>query len=346
MNRFLLPSLLILTFFLNTGCSSSRQLKSEYTYTTTDSLPDYASLNYWAAHPFKKDPSDSVPKPLLGNYSPDSSVDVFFIYPTTYLDPSRALGWNAPINNGEINQRTDYSSILFQASIFNEVGRVFSPRYRQANLTAYYPKDAADSSNAIAAFELAYQDIKTAFQYYLEHYNNNRPIIIASHSQGSTHGKRLLKELFDNSNLKNRLVAAYLVGMPIETNYFSNLKACLNPWQTGCICSWRTYKDGYQPEFVAIEKFTAIVTNPLTWDSSKPSAARDLNKGGVLLNFNNVVKRVTNAAVNGNILWSEKPHFFGNIFYTTQNYHVADMNLYYLSIRENAALRAKAFAKK
>jgi hypothetical protein len=307
--------------------------------------PDYADLNNWAAHPNKRDPSDSVPKDLSTNYRPDSSIDVFFIHPTSYLDPQRPFGWNAPLNNLSINEKTDNGTILFQASIFNEVGSVFAPRYRQANLSAYFPKSAVDSSNAMAAFELAYQDIKLSFEYYLLHNNNGRPIIIASHSQGSTHGKRLIKEFFDNTNLKNKLVVAYLVGMPIETDYLSNIKACVTPFQTGCICSWRTYKDGYDPAFIQKETFKAIVTNPLTWDSGKPIANRDLNKGGILLKFNKKVEKVTNATVHGNILWSKKPHFFGNIFYTTKNYHVADMNLYYMNIRENAALRAKFFWK-
>ena len=54
------------------------------------------------------------------------------------------------------------------------------------------------------------EDVKAAFQYYLEHYNNGRPIIIASHSQGTTHAKRLLKEFFDGTALQHQLVAAYL----------------------------------------------------------------------------------------------------------------------------------------
>lgn len=347
MNRIIISSFTGMLIFLSFGCATSKQpLKNQYVFDTTVSSPNYANLDYWAAHPYKQDPSDSVPKPLRNGHVADSSVDVFFLHPTTYTDPNRLAGWNAPIYDGAINKKTDYSTILFQASVFNEVGRVFSPRYRQANLSAYYPITAEDTLNALTAFELAYQDIKTAFQYYLANYNNGKPIIIAAHSQGSTHGKRLLKEFFEGSNLKNKLVVAYLVGMPIESNYFSQLKPCVNPWQTGCICSWRTFKEGYQPSYVDLEKFTAIVTNPLTWDSSKPIASRDFNKGGVLLKFNKLVSRVSAAKVNGNVLWTEKPHFFGNLFYTNKNYHVADMNLYYLSIRENAALREKAFWKK
>ncbi len=344
MNRLFINVLVVVYLLFNAGCAQHiQQFKSNYQFDTAIAAPNYADLNYWAAHPYKNDPSDSVAAPLIAGFVPDSTVDVFFIHPTTYTDPLKPMGMNAPVYNTNLNHKTDFSTILFQASIFNEVGRVFSPRYRQANLSAYYPISKQDTVEAISAFELAYSDIKTAFAYYLANYNNGRPIIIASHSQGSTHGKRLLKEFFDNTSLKNKLVVAYLVGMPIANDYFSNLPACKTPDQTGCICSWRTFKDGYEPDWVAKEQYTTIVTNPLTWDSNTPNASRTLNKGGILLKFNKIVKKVANARVNGNILWTDKPHFFGNILYTTKNYHVADYNLYYLNVRENVAVRKKAF---
>ena len=339
---FFIGSLLILLC----GCTNKyHRFASNYNFTATDGKPDYSNLHYWAAHPYKHDPSDSISKLLITNATADSSIDVFFIHPTTYTSATKEFGNNAPVDNADLNAKTDYSTILYQASVFNQAGRVFAPRYRQANLQAYFPVTATDTAEAISAFELAYQDIKTAFNYYLAHYNNGRPIIIASHSQGTTHAKRLLKELFDGKTLQNKLVAAYLVGIPVETNWFASIKPCETPLQTGCVCSWRTFKDGYQPNYVTKES-QVIVTNPLTWDTSKPLAARALNKGSILLNFNKLVPKVAAANVTGNVLWTCKPHFFGNIFYTSKNYHIADYNLYYLSVRENATERVKAFWKR
>ncbi len=314
-----------------------------YTFSSGNGEPDYSKIEYWAAHPGKHDPSDSVPRPLQKSYHPDSTADVFFIYPTTYTDPKKKLGWNAPIDNAKLNAKTDYTTILFQASIFNEAGRVYSPRYRQANYFCYFPKNRVDTQYALAAFELAYQDTRTAFLYYLSHNNNGRPIIIAAHSQGTTHAKRLLKEFFDGKPLLQKLVAAYLVGMAVEQNYFSEIQPCHTPGQTGCVTSWRSCKQNYLPDYAKHEKSKAIVTNPLTWDSTQPYGERGLNKGGILLHFNKVLKHLAEANVNGNVLWMRKPHFFGNILYTTKNYHVADMNLYYLNIRENVRARLVSF---
>lgn len=309
-------------------------------------LPNYSDLYYWAAHPDKKDPADSVPKPLKSISVMDTLVDVFFIHPTTYTDGQLPFGYSAPINNKELNAKTDYTTILFQASAFNEAGRIFAPRYRQANLQAYFPKNNSDSALALAAFELAYQDVKMAFTYYLEHHNSGKPIIIAAHSQGTTHGKRLIKEFFDNQPLQKKLVAAYLIGIPVSERDYTNIESCKSPEQTGCIVSWRTYKTGFTPPLILKEENKAIVTNPLTWNEEPALADAGLNKGGILLNFNKIVPGVASAKIEGNVLWTNKPRFFGNIFYTTKNYHVGDINLYYLNIRENLKLRTSSYFNK
>jgi len=219
---------------LTVACSAPyKKMAKQYEQRDPINLPDYSDLYLWAAHPFKIDPADSVPKPLRINHSIDSSVDVFFIHPTTYTDNQLPYGYNAPFNNNDLNAKTDYTTILFQASAFNAAGRIFAPRYRQANLEAYFPKNASDSIAAIAAFELAYNDVKATFSFYLNNLNKGKPIIIAAHSQGTTHGKRLLKEFFDNKPLQNKLVAAYLIGIPVAEKDYTQIKACTTADQTG-----------------------------------------------------------------------------------------------------------------
>ena len=329
------------------GCSNKYQrFVKNYTFKSVDGKPDYSNLDYWAAHPYKHDPSDSVSKPMIENYRPDSTVDIFFLYPTTYTDAAKSSGWNAPIDSALLNAKTDYSTILYQASIFNNAGRIFAPRYRQANYWSYFPITKEDSVNAFNSFEEAYSDIKNAFEYYLEHWNKGRPIIIASHSQGTTHAKRLLKEFFEGKNLQNKLVVAYIVGIPVEEKYFSSLKPCDEPNQTGCFCTWRTFKQNYESDYVKNQKEKIIVTNPLTWNTTQPLANRSLNNGSVLLNFNKLNKHVADANIHNGILWTRKPKFFGNIFYNSKNYHVADFNLYYVSVRENVQQRINAYWKK
>ncbi len=154
--------------------------------------PDYSDLYYWAAHPGKWDYSDSIPS-FLNDKTCDTNVDVFFLHPTTYIRDARNANMNADVDDSALNHQTDITTILYQASLFNGNCRVFAPRYRQAHLKAYFQITSEESKKA---FDLAYGDLKTAFQYYLDHWNQGRPIIIAAHSQGSMHAVRLLKEFF------------------------------------------------------------------------------------------------------------------------------------------------------
>jgi hypothetical protein len=314
----------------------------EYKFKSETGKPNYADLHYWAAHPWKKDPSDSVPKSIVKNYVQDSMVDVFFIHPTTYT-AKKFTTWNASIDSDTLNAKTDYSTILYQASVFNEQCRIFAPRYRQAHYQAFFIPE----NESKAYFDTAYEDVKNAFQYYLTNLNKGRPIIIAAHSQGTKHAGRLLKEFFDGKLLQNKLVAAYIIGLPVPEKYFEKIESCANPAATGCFVSWRTYKRGYtEPEYVAKETFKAIVTNPLTWTNDTSLAPSSKNLGGVMLNFNKVKPKLVNANIHNNILWTSKPNIFFKFLYNQPNYHVGDINLFYMNIRENVKERIGAFWKR
>ncbi len=333
--------IIIITVFLS--CSLQHIPNSiDYNFKSIQGIPDYSSLNYWASHPWKKDPADNIPASIKDK-NKDSLVDVFFIYPTTYTDPLMPMGWNAGIDNIALNKKTDNSTILYQASVFNQSCRVFAPRYRQANLKAFY---ATDTLNAEKAFDLAYEDLKKAFEYYLKNYNQGRPIIIASHSQGTLHAARLLRAFFENKPLNKKLVCAYIVGLPVFTNYFKEMQPCKDSSATGCFISWRTFEEGYVPEFVQKEQEPAYVINPLTWTLDENFAASKLNKGGILRDFNKVIPELVHAQIHGSILWVNKPKFFGNIFLTMKNYHIADYNLFYMNIRENVKTRIKSYLQK
>ena len=341
--KAILPAIFL--FFLGLVLSSCSKTNYStlpvYQFKAKSGVPDYSNLDYWAAHPWKKDPSDSVPSPLQKNYQPDSVADVFFIHPTTLTD-NNDQRWNADIDDAKINAKTDYSSMLYQASVFNEHCRVFAPRYRQAHLKSFYIQDSVSEPY----FNLAYEDVRTAFLYYLKYLNKGRPIIIASHSQGTKHAARLMKEFFDGKELYKQLVCAYIVGLPVPKDYFTHIPVCKDSLSTGCFVSWRTFKSGYiDPAFVAKEKFEAAVVNPLVWTTDNNYSSPSYNKGGVLTHFNKIVPHVVSARIHQNVLWSCKPRIFGKIFIHKKNYHVGDINLFYMNIRENIASRIKVYSK-
>jgi hypothetical protein len=333
--------LLVISFLFSCSPSYYKKISKTPARTISSGIPDYSDMNMWAAHPYKHDPSDSVPKPFRNEWK-DSTVDVFFLHPTTFTDPSRTWQLNGDVYNDTLNAKTDYSSILYQATIFNQQARVFAPRYRQAHYNMY---NYADTFRARMAFDTAYSDIRRAFIYYLEHYKG-RPIIIAGHSQGTQHAKTLIKEFFDGQLLKNRLVAAYLVGMPVKTDEFETIPPCVDSLQTGCFVSWRTFQKNYDgPAYISRES-NIVVTNPLLWKADTSYAAKALHRGAILYKFNKLFKTTNDAQVHGPILWVSKPKFPGAMLYNSKNYHIGDYNLFYSNVRQDVSRRIGMFWKK
>lgn len=303
-------------------------------------IPDYSEISNWAAHPKKEDPADRMPRSSDPVLSFSEDVDVFFIHPTTYYNRG-ATNWNASINNQELNTKTDESTILFQASAFNGAGRVYAPRYRQAHLEAFYTDDRERGEKALDA---AYNDVKNAFIHFLTNENKGRPIIIASHSQGTRHAKVLLAEFFDtNEELRSRLVAAYLIGIPVLKDQFAHIKPCLRENDIQCFVSWRTFKNGYDPkEFPRNENISVI--NPLSWSTNTEYVHSDKNKGTILRNFHKVYTNLVDArATNDGLLFAHKPKFPWSFLMTRSNYHIADINFYYYNVRDNAIARVRRF---
>jgi hypothetical protein len=312
----------------------------EQAFQSVDGIPDYEKLEYWASHPSKWDPADSIPKPLKG-MKRNTEVDVFFIHPTTFTDDKSIHIPNAPIDDPLLNSKTDYTSMLYQASVFNANARVFAPRYRQAHIGMYYEKD---TTKALRAFEIAYSDVRRAFLKFLE-FNGTRPIVIASHSQGTTHAKRLMKEFFDGKTLSDRLVVAYLSGIRVEKAFFAKLAVCGDSNSTGCITSWRTYRVGYEGPYTSLKDTSTVVVNPVNWRIDKEIASRSMHKGAILYTFNKSFRNTHTTQIVGDMVWISRPRFPGAFLYKTKNYHAGDINLFYLDIMADVKRRVDGFMK-
>jgi hypothetical protein len=295
---------------------------------------DYENMVNWAAHPAKVDLADTLA--VDSEKRDEKRVDVFFIHPTTLSGKLRDGYENAEITDEHINKKTDESPIRFQASVFNESCNVYAPRYRQAHLKMY---DEKDSTKLHESFGKAYADVKSAFIYYMKNYNKGKPIIIASHSQGTTHARRLIKEMVDGREIQNRMIVAYLVGMPVLKNEFQNIKLCKDSIQTNCFVSWRTFHKSYKDDWANRLDTNIAVVNPVTWLTTNEIVEKEKHKGAVLYNLQKSFPRIQETQAEGSGVWISKPHFPGSILYNTKNYHVGDFNLFYIDIRENIKSR-------
>lgn len=334
-----LYGMILMVFIVSSCAKKTLSYTGEAAFKSESGVPDYGKLEYWAAHPNKKDPSDTVPLPLV-NDQKEQKADVFFLHPTTLMGLRENGNNNARIDDALLNYKTDYSPIIYQASAFNESARVFAPRYRQAHIGMYSEKDSAMKYEA---FNLAYEDVKNAFEYYLKNENKGRPIIIASHSQGTTHATRLLKEFFDEKALANQLVCAYLLGMPVKKGSYEKIPVCTDSTKTGCFVSWRTFREDYSDDWANRVDTTIVVVNPVTWKNTNEIADKSLQKGAVLYNLNKVYKNTQTSQVEGSALWVSHPKFPGSFLYRSKNYHAGDINLFYVDVRKDVTRRITYF---
>lgn len=150
-----------------------------------------------------------------------------------------------------------------------------------------------DDENFKHAINVAYADVKAAFEYYLAHENKGKPIILAGHSQGSLLAEMLVDEFFHEKDLQKQLVAAYLVGWTVFRNKYSQsshpraVKVCEDRRQVGCVISWRTFAFGGNPRLFLHrdppdETDRPICTNPLSWtENDGLYVSSEENLGGV-----------------------------------------------------------------
>ena len=333
---------IVVASILIASCSSKTYvLKSDFSQSPRPPLPDYSRSEHWASLPAKSDAADSIPrKSNLQNLQLSAQADVFFIYPTIFTEkPGAIYQWNADVNDARLNHQIQTSTILNQASVFNGACRVYAPYYRQAHLYAFYTNSKSDSESAL---DLAYEDVKSAFDYYLKNYNHGRPIIIASHSQGSYHGERLLKDYFDGTELQKQLVVAYLIGRAIKPDAFVHIRPTEKPDEVSVWASWNTFGRNFFPKNYDTKFKGSLSTNPLLWNSSEVFAPKELNKGGVAFKFS-FAPQLTDAQNHQSILWVNRPHLKGSFLVSNKNWHRADLNFFYVNIRENAALRIQKF---
>lgn len=322
--------------------------------------PDYVQTDNWLNLPDSVPPGPASWRPsgTAPQDAPSRSSATFYIHPTTYLQKDR---WNALLGDRESQDR----AALFtrtQASAFGFT-RVYAPRYRQAAYGAFLDR----GFNAVAALDLAYGDIASAFDRFLME-EPDRPIILAGHSQGALHLTRLLRErVARDPKLARRIVAAYVVGWPVSKTAdvpLMGLPACETRGQSGCILSWLSFKQPANTQLItdvyeSTSGFTGarrtqsdiLCVNPLTGtqgDAAPPSA-----NAGTLVPTDTTLRDATAergqvgaACENGFLMLSfldDRPPELGPYVIPGNIYHVYDYALFWADIRRDAAERLAAW---
>lgn len=300
----------------------------------------FASLAGAADNPidYSKDSSWSVV-----TKKPQKAFDVFFMHPTTY--GTTKFGLNAPIDDKEIIKGTD-DAVLAQASVFENNCNVFAPRYRQMSMAAL----SIAESKRVPYLSVAVNDVLAAFKYYLKHYNNGRPYILASHSQGSNIALCILKNHRDIVR-NDQLVAAYLIGWTFTDEDLKQIKLPLAvaPEQLGALITWNTVgKGGKSPTLLPGAK----CVNPLIWTNTAKEQPASLNLGAVIdLTDGTIVqiKHFTSARINqAGGLEIPTPAIENKLDMRMGKaiYHSYDYAFFYGNLVENVGVRCRAWTNR
>jgi Protein of unknown function (DUF3089) len=175
---------------------------------------------------------------------PNAPIDCFYVYPTVSMDK----GGNSDMEAGP----EETGVIRAQFARFASQCKVYAPLYRQATLTSLR---AATTGSPIAVDRaLGYNDVKDAWNFYLQHDNNGRGFVLVGHSQGSGVLARLIAEEIDSKPIQSRLISALLLGTNLAVpkgkdvgGAFKSIPVCRSNAQTGCVISYVSFRSTIPP---------------------------------------------------------------------------------------------------
>lgn len=278
-----------------------------------------------------------------------AAADVFFICPTVYggTDDSYNMSLEDTASKEAFAGATN-----MEKGIYDEDARFFAPYYRQAGLNVYeLPPEERE-----AYLSLAYEDIKEAFTYYLEHYNQGRPIVLAGFSQGADMSIRLLKDCFAREEVNDLLVACYAIGWRIteeELEEYPHLRFAAGETDTGVIISFNSEAESVTDSLMIPAGTRTLAINPLNWKTDSTPASREENAGACFTDYSGSIvteiSHLTGAYIDPqrgalkvpDVSPQEYPPVLS--IFSDGIYHLYDYQFFYRNLQENVGVRIDAY---
>lgn len=276
----------------------------------------------------------------------EHNVDVFFIAPTSGYEES----FNMKMDDEEYKAAFKGATAM-EKGIYDTKADFYAPYYRQVSLECYMlPKEDREQY-----FQIAYEDIKEAFEYYINNLNNGRPYILAGFSQGGEMIKRLLE---DDKNAGKNMIAAYAIGWNFPTDEIAKypmIKMAQGETDTGVVVSFCSESPNYN-EPGEIVPTTTIGINPLNWKTDGTVAIKEENLGACFTDYSGVILDEV-PALCGAYLDSDNrgtlkvtdvtPDDYpaGLEFLKDGNYHLYDYQFFYRNLQQNVERRIDSWFK-
>lgn len=298
----------------------------------SDSEP--ASINELVYVPMPPDYTDPMMWHVIKNDSDGTGADVFYIpstweydWTTTdgaichFADPSRA------------DHRADMSIEIEGVADYMADGNDFySPFYRHITLDSWATLNEDTISRRY--HDVAFQDVKAAFDRYMKNYNAGRPFILAGFSQGGKSVVELLKTLDEKT--RRRMVAAYVMGYKVTHDDVAShpyIKAASDSIDTGTVICYNSVSDvKYTKPVVAAPNVMCI--NPVNWKTDATPAVLD---DTITVTLDPLAKVLVVDGYDGSSL----PNILDIL--NTGDYHGAEPWLYSECLRKNFRQRIKAW---
>jgi pimeloyl-ACP methyl ester carboxylesterase len=221
---------------------------------------DYANPSLWLCRPDLKDNRCKVDldatvitangKTSVEKFAAakDPKIDCFFVYPTVSMD----AGWQSDF----VADKMEWDDVKLQFARFASVCRTYAPIYRQTTLTALRVASggAAPAGERPAANLGGYNDVLDAWNYYLQHDNKGRGVVLIGHSQGAGLIARLAAAEVDGKPIQKQFISAIILGSPVLVpngkdvgGTFKTIALCHAEDQLGCALNYSTFRDTNPP---------------------------------------------------------------------------------------------------
>ena len=299
----------------------------------TGDVPDYADRESWAYFE-------------LGE---DTGIDIFLICPVVDTRSERnAFDLNEKLKSRFVN------ALDMEKGIYEETGRLFSPYYRQMSLNAYkLPEEERQQARKIAC-----GDVFAAFQWYLEHENGGRGLILAGFSQGAEMCLELMKEYFGGDSaqacaLRDKLIAVYAIGWSFTeetTAAYPQIIPAKGETDTGVVISFDCEDGSLTDTLVNPAGKKALSINPLNWKTDGTPADKSFNTGAVMSTGAEPIPALCGAYIGerGELVVTDvsaADYPPGIDIFPEGSYHIYDYMFFFTNLKENVAARAKVWRK-
>src|SRR5262249_47148557 len=141
-----------------------------------------------------------------------------------------------------------------------------------------------------------YTDVRDAWNYYLQHDNKGRGVVLVGHSQGSFILMDLMRNEIDGKPIQSQLVSAILLGTTVAVpkgkdvgGTFKSMPLCHAATQTGCVMVYASFRSTVPPPAntlfgkVPEPEMVAACTNPAALGGGSGALHSYLSTTGTLL---------------------------------------------------------------